>query len=313
MEMSDQPLSLTGLDLVSLRLLVAAVEEGNLARAAAREHIAISAVSRRIADLELRLGVKLLHRHDRGVRPTAAAQSMLGRIRGIFALLEQIVGDVSDIRSGAKGFVRMQAHMTAVAGSLHVRIARFLEGHPGIDVELDEATSAEILHAVRVGSCDLGLVSGTVEGGELCLIPWATDELVVVVPAGSPLLQFQRLHFLDLIDYPFIAMQRDSALLPLCRHHAAAVGKSLRERAHVTSFENARKMVQAGLGVSIIPAEAAYPFIGEGGIAVRPLAEAWALRTLMLCVRSLTQLTGATRLLMEHLARDNPQSKPETS
>lgn len=302
--MADQPLALAGLDLVSLRILVAAVEEGNLSRAAEREHIAISAVSRRITDLELRLGVKLLHRHDRGVRPTAATELVLERIRGIFDLLDQIVGDVNDIRRGAKGLVRMRAHMTAVAGSLHIKIARFLERHPGIDVELDEATSADILHAVRVGTCDLGLVSGTVDGGELCLIPWATDQLVVVLPLGNPLLQSDRLRLVDLLDQPFIGMQRDSALLPLFRHHAASTGRRLRERAHVTSFENARKMVQAGLGISIIPAEAAYPFAHEDGFEVRPLVEEWAMRTLMLCVRSRTQLARATRLLIEHLAPD---------
>lgn len=57
--------------------------------------------------------------------------------------------------------------------------------------------------------------------------------------------------------------------------------------------------------------EAAYPFSGENGIQVRPLAETWAIRTLMLCVRGRHQLSGATRLLMEHLALDHPESLPE--
>ena len=69
------------LDPVSLRLFVAAMEEGAIARAAEREHLAASAASRRLADLEQQMGVALFARSNRGTEPTAAAYALLDLAR----------------------------------------------------------------------------------------------------------------------------------------------------------------------------------------------------------------------------------------
>lgn len=293
-----------GIDLITLRLLIAACEEGNLARAAARENIAVSAVSRRISDLEAKFGVQLLHRHDRGIKATAAAELVLPRIRGLFDLLGQVSEDLRKVSNGERGLIRIQAHMTAAASSLPAQIAAFLERRPGIEVEFDEATSSSITYAVRVGLCDIGLVSGTVDGGDLELIPWAEDELVAVLPPDSDLRDHAKLQLEDMLDTPFIGMQRDSALLTMYRSQAAALGRTLHERAHVTSFESVRKMVGLGLGVAILPAIVVRPFASSDNIVVRPLAEAWARRALVLCVRNREQAPAATRLLIDFLLAD---------
>lgn len=296
--MNPNPASL---DLTSLRLLLAVVEEGNLARAAARENIAISAVSRRIQNLEVRLGVTLLHRHDRGVEPTPAALLVIDRVRDVLDLLGQIVGDLGEIRDGSRGLIRIQAHTTAASGILPRLIARFLADHPNIDVSIDEATSIDILDAVRHGLCDLGLVSGTVEPAELELMPWAVDQLVAVLPPQHPLESRETLDLGAMLTYPFIAMHRDSALVALYRGHARALGKPLIERANVTSFDVAAKMVGEGLGVAILPAEAASAAAALYGAILRPLAEPWASRSLALCVRDPARSSGPTRALIEFL------------
>ena len=285
----------------TLRLLLAAAEEGNLARAAEREHIALSAMSRRISDLEAWLGVTLLVRHDRGVSPTPAGDMVLGQIRTIVGLVNKLVADVAEVRGGSRGHVRVQAHMSAASGALPEKIASFLALHPGIEIELEEKTSLEILHAIRVGNCDVGLVSGTVDGGDLHLIPWLDDELVVALPPGSGLRSRKEIAFRDLLSEPFVGMQRGSALLELYHRHAAAMGAKLRVRAHVTSFESVRKLVEAELGVAILPAVAAYPFAREDGLAVRPLAESWARRPLAVCTRDPTSATPAAKLFIAHL------------
>ena len=286
---------------MTLRVLLAAIEEGNLARAAARERIAVSAVSRRISDLEARFGVTLLHRHDRGVEPSAAALMIVDRIRGMFDLLQQIVEDIGEVRHGTRGLIRLRAHMTASAGVLPDLLAEFLSRHPGIDVQFEEATSGEIVHAVKVGTCDLGFVSGTTNECDVQMIPWAEDELVAILPAISPLRDRDSLTLAELLDFPFVGMQRDSALIAMCRSQAAAMGRSLVERAHVGSFEIVRKMVGCGLGVAILPADAARPFVSQAGIVAVPLAESWARRPLLICVREKARLSAATRLLIETL------------
>lgn len=288
-----------GIDLITLSLLLAASEEGNLAKAAIRENIALSALSKRIKLLEERFGVELLQRHDRGVRPTATADVVLPKIQSLFALLDQIAADLHSTSRGEMGLIRVQAHMTAMAGDLPDIIASFLADHPNIDVELDEATSSSVVHAVKVGNCDIGLVSGTVSTDDLEHFPWIQDQLVVVLPEGHLLAAQQVVTFAELAAEPFVAMQRDSALLELFRAKAALTGFSLSERTHVTSFDMAKKMVRNGLGVTIIPASSIEE--NDRGLEVRSLAEGWAKRSLVICIRSKNRLSGPATLLLQHL------------
>ena len=288
-------------DLVSLRVFVAAAEEGSLAKAAARHYIALSAVSRRISELEATAGVQLFDRHDRGMSLTAAGSMLLARLHNVFDLLEDIASELDAFSSGSRGHVRIQAHMSAMAGVLPEKVASFLAANPGIEVDVDECTSLEVLHSVRIGSADLGLVSATLEESSIHMIPWRQDELVVILPIGHALAQRQTLSLAEIVGEPFVSMQRDSALLTLCRNHAKAAGKTLHERVHAASFESVRKMVSIGLGIAILPAGSAYPWAIDSRIEVRPLCEKWATHSLVLCIRNPAQMSTATKLLVEHL------------
>jgi DNA-binding transcriptional LysR family regulator len=292
-----------GLDLLTLRVFAAAAEENNLARAAEREHIALSAASRRISDFEARAGVLFFERRDRGMILTAAGRRLLEQLQDVFALLDRIALDLDEVRVGARGHVRIHAHMSAMASDLPEVLSGFMALHPGIDLELMEQTSVEAIHAVQTGSADIGIISGNVPAKELDLRHWKKDELVVVLPAAHPLGVEPRITLQELLDEPFIAMQQGSALLALYREHAKQLGRSLRERAHATSFESVRKLVSVGLGVSILPASAAVT-TPSTEIAVRPLEEPWASRTLVICTRELSSLATAVKLLIEHLCTD---------
>jgi DNA-binding transcriptional LysR family regulator len=299
------PWATLGLDLVTLRVFKAAVEERSLARAAEREHLALSALSRRIADMEARLGTTLLRRHDRGVEPTAAGEVLLRHLGPLFDLLDRAFADVEAFAAGARGHVRLHANISAVSGFLPTALTGFLAANPGIEVSLEERFTADILHAVRTGAADLGLGSGTVRGAppELQLIPWREDRLVAVLPADHPLAAHSGpVRFAELAAEPFVGLSPGSALQQLYRREAEALGLRLRERISVASFDGARRMVEAGLGMAILPDSGAEPRATKTGIVVRPLDEPWAARPLTLCVRRDPEtLPAAARLLAAHL------------
>src|SRR3954453_16256600 len=183
------PWAALGLDLVTLRIFKAAVEERSLARAAEREHLALSALSRRIADMEARLGTTLLRRHDRGVEPTAAGEVLLRHLGPLFDLLDRAFADIEAFAAGARGHVRLHANISAVAGFLPEALASFLAANPGIEVSLEERFTADIMHAVRTGAGDLGGASGPMRGEppDLQLLPWREGRLGAVLPADHPL------------------------------------------------------------------------------------------------------------------------------
>ena len=292
---------LNGIDLVTLRLLLAAKEEGNFVRVAERENIALSAVSRRVTEFEQRFGFSMFDRHDRGVTPTPDGAIMLERITAAVGELEQVASALFDRRDGVAGIVRVQSHISAVIAGLPERLARFMDAHPDVEVQLEECTSQSIIHAVQAGQCDIGLVSGTVDTRSLQAITLTGDDLVAILPPNSELAARQTLSLDALLDEPFIGMHRDSALLELFRTQAQAKNRHLNVRVHATSFESVRACVAAGLGVAIVPAIAVAPFAIQQGFHMRPLSDGWARRTLDLCYRSKGQVSAAARLLITFL------------
>lgn len=289
----------SGVDLVTLKLLLAACEEANFAKAAVRENISLSALSKRVSQMEQRFGVELLERHGRGVRPTAAAIQIVPRIQSVFVILNQLAADLNSFSRGELGMIRLRAHMTALGGTLPDDVALFLRSNPNIDIELDEGTSASIVAAVRSGQADIGVVSGTVDTAGLEHHHWAHDRLVAIVPDDHPLASRDSVDFAELIDTPLVALQRDSALLALFREQAAFIGRPLIERTHVTSFPNAIKMVRMGLGFSIIPSNALPgPVPGASILTIR---DTWVSRQIVLCVRAQDQLTKPASALFRYL------------
>ena len=177
----------------------------------------------------------------------------------------------------------------------------FMAAHPGLDVRVEERTSAEVVHAVSTNTAEIGLISGTVDPGELEVVRWRSDRLVAILPANDPLVSKAQVRLEDIVDRCFIAMQKDSSLLSLYRNQARLMGKQIVERAHASGFESVRLMVAAGLGVSIIPASAIDEMTETLPIVVKPFTETWANRPLMLCVRSVKHLPAAAKLMVRWL------------
>lgn len=121
-------------DPVTLRLFVAVCEERNIARAAAREALVASAVSKRIAAAEAAVGTPLLVRGRRGIAPTAAGEALLRQAREILGQLERLEAELSSFASGVQGSVRVMASVSALASALPYRrdhlVVAVHAGHP---------------------------------------------------------------------------------------------------------------------------------------------------------------------------------------
>lgn len=293
-----------GFDLVTLRVFKAAVEERSLVRAAERENIALSAVSRRIAEMEGRVGTALLRRHDRGVEPTAAGSVLMSRLATLFDILDHTVADLEAFAAGVRGKIRLQVNPSSLAGPFPEDLATFCRLHPDIDVLVEERISTDIFHAVQIGTADVGLVSATMLAPNLHVLRWRDDRLVIVLPAGHRLaVEGPPLRFIDMVHEAFVGLSATMALQNVYRREAALLGVTLRERANVGSFDGVRRMIQAGFGVSILPEGGARPYADSMGLVIRPLDEPWAERPLGICLRDLQTLSSASRLFVAHLLR----------
>ncbi len=296
------------LDPVSLRLFVAVMEENAIARAAAaREHIAASAASRRLAELEDALGVDLFARSNRGSEPTAAAYALLHMARGVLNDLDGIAAQMGDYRAGVRGQVRVVANISAITQFLPGDLQRFMAAHPQVQVRLEEQISSAIARSVAENAADIGILNHGNYGDRVTLLPYREDELVLVAPRGHALARRRSVRLAEALHCDFVGVHPGSAINNLLTRAAADAGRPLRLRIQVTSYDALCLMVSAGLGVGVLPRGSARLYLGTLPLRTVALAEPWARRQLSLCVRAGDTLSSAARLLVDHLRAAPPR------
>jgi len=289
------------LDPVTLRLFVAVCEERNIARAAAREAIVASAVSKRIAALEQALGTSLLVRGRRGIVPTAAGEALLRHAHELLGSMERVHAELSEFASGAHGSVRVVASLSVLAEQLPDDIAAFLARHQSVRVSLDERMSVEVVRSVREGAADVGVLWDSVDLAGLRSAPYRFDHLCVAVHPSHRLARRARVRFADTVDEPTIGVAPAGTMDALLRRQAALLGRTLAHRIQVSSLDAACRIVGAGLGIAILPREATAPHVSATGLAMVPLAEPWSVRRFVICWRADAAPSATARLLIDHL------------
>lgn len=281
------------LDPVSLQHFAAVCEERSIARAAAREALVPSALSKRMAALERELGVPLLVRGRGGIEPTPAGQALLARTREVLGALDRVRSEVGAFGHGVQGSVRVLASPSVLAEHLPDDIAAFLGAHPGVQVSLDERPGEAIVASLRDGAADVGVLWDAADTDGLQARPYRADRLCVAMAPGHALARRPSLRLADTLDQPAICVVPGGQMDRLLRRQAALLGRLPAYRMQVATLEAACRMVAAGLGLAVLPREAIVPFSGAGRLVLVPLDEAWARRRFVVVSR-LPPLVSAT-------------------
>ena len=296
------------LDLVSLRLLISVIENRNITRSARANNIAASAVSKRISDLELRIGARLLYRSSDGVSPTPAGEALYCHAKRMIRLLEALEAELSEYAKGARGHVRLWANTSAVTQFLPEDLALYTRHYPDVRIELRESTSWVIADQVRDGMADIGIFSDHI--GEIGLETrlYHRDTLMLVTPTGHPLAAGGPVRLADTLDTDHVGLHEGSSLQARILEEAERLGKRVRIRVQVLGFDGVRRMVEAGLGVGVLPRGAVVPYLGSGSFEAVDLADPWANRALLVGFRDFTTLPVTARALIECLAPSDGQA-----
>jgi DNA-binding transcriptional LysR family regulator len=296
------------LDPTTLRLFVAVCEEGTIARAAEREFIAASAISKRITDVEERIDTALLHRGQRGVVPTAAGNMLLSQARLILQRLSDLHAELGQYANGVRGQVHVVASGLAMAGVLPRDLTTFIAAHERVSLSIQERCTSDAMRCVAEGSAQIGIFVSDGTANTLESFPYSQDRLVVVADRSHPLSQRHSVAFVDTLQYAHIETPVESHLLAMMRAAASAEGRELRIRAKVPSFELGVRIASDGNGVAIIPAAALARHAHANDLGVIPLEDHWAILNLVIRVRYQATLAPAARLLVSHLRTCDSQS-----
>lgn len=288
-------------DAVTLKLFIAVCEEGNIARAADREAIVASAVSRRIAAIEEDIGAPLLVRGRRGIKPTAAGETLLRQAREVLRAMDRMNSELSEFASGVQGHVRVVATPAVLAESLADDIGSFLEQCPQVRVSTDERVSPEVVRAVREGAADMGVLWDASDLSGLRAEPYRQDHLCVVVRDRHPLAERSSLRFDEVIGQIAVGVAPGGMMDILLRREAARLSRTLVPRVQVSGIDVAVRFVAAGMEPAILPREAAEGHAKARALVFVPLAHDWARRQFVIVTREGDGETATTRLLVQHL------------
>jgi DNA-binding transcriptional LysR family regulator len=288
-------------DLTDLSLFREVVEAGSITRGAERAHLALAAASTRIRSMEDAIGAALLVRSRQGVVPTQAGRTLLQHARIMLQQAERLREDLGAYAGGMAGQIRVLSNTNALTEFLPESLSSFLSEHPHVSVDLEERLSDEIVGLIAEGVADLGIVAGTVDAGALETYPFRRDRFVLVVATDHPLAKRAKVSFADVLDRDFVGLDRASALQRFLADKAARIGRPLRLRVQLRSFDAVCRMVECNVGVGIVPETTARRTARTMGIVPVVLSDPWAVRDLTICVRNMQELPPFARQLVEHL------------
>lgn len=292
-------------DIVTIRLFLAIAEAGSIAGAARSQHIAASAVSRRIQELELVVGAPLLERRPRGVVLTPAGEVFAEHGRRLLDQVRDLDGALRHFADGSRGRVRIAAVTSAIVGRLADLLKDFTESWPEIGLELVELYSAEAVAAVVDGDCEVAVVADSEDLAGLAIADFCADPVWVIAARGHPLFAGREpeaaVPFAAALDHPVISLHQGGVIDEMLHQAAEALGKPLQPSLRVSRFDSLRRLVESGLGVGFLRESSVRPYLTALAIEGAPLDEAWARSRLKIVTRAGAPLAPAAQRLLGFL------------
>jgi molybdate transport repressor ModE-like protein len=303
--------NLARFDFVSIRLAVACAQTGSLTAAAREAHLALAAASRRVRELEEALGEALFERHPRGLLPTAAGRVFVKHGLTLLQTMEQLGGELTDLRRGIARHIRLCASSAAISQFLPPLLARYGNLHPQVHVDLEEQVSEAVAATLREGRTDVAVFVEGPDTTGLATRLFREDELVLVLPAKHRLAGSKTaLAFADALDEEWVSLTAGAAMLQKQQQAALAANRPLKLRMQVRSFDAVCHMVASGLGIAVLPKGASLPIVKGMKLAWRPLADGWAQRRLLVATTA-GQGDAGVASLADFLAASSQNAKPK--
>jgi DNA-binding transcriptional LysR family regulator len=256
------------LNLHHLRVFAAVAEHGGFSKAAAALRLSQPAVSKTVQELERQIGLPLLDRTGRVPRVTEAGAVLFARARELFGVERLAEEDLRALLGLERGVLRVGASTTVATYFLPPLLARFNQLHPGVTLRVLSANTRDVARRLLEGRLDVALVEGPVTHERIQVVPWRTDELVVIAPAAHPLVHRRRVVAADLRKESFILREPGSGTRVVAESALAAQGVHPDATLQLGSTEAIKQAVAAGLGIAVVSRAAAADQLALGYIAV---------------------------------------------
>jgi DNA-binding transcriptional LysR family regulator len=247
-------------DIRKLQILRTLRECGTVTATAEALHMTPSAVSQQLTNLARQLGVPLLEAQGRRVRLTDAARLVLTHTEPVFEQLERTEAALAAYTRGEAGEVRVGAFPTSVPALVVPAVRALRDTHPGVSVRVREAEAAEAYDLLAAGEVDLALSlaaeAPSAADPRFTQVPLLADPLDVALPPDHPLARADSLNLTDLAADPWI-FGGSGPWSDITRRACEAAGFSPHQGHSASGWTAILAMVEAGMGVALVPRMAA--------------------------------------------------------
>src|SRR5665213_1237847 len=292
------------LNLGRLQVFCEVVSRGSFSAAAEALAYTQSAVSQSVARLEAESGATLVVRDRRGVRATAAGETLITHAEGIFASVEAAEAELAAVLGVRSGRLRVASFPSAGATLMPLAVAGFRQAHPDVELTLAEGEPEQMGPRLRAGEFDLALLfefPGVRErpGPGLRSVTLVEDPMHVALPVDHPLVAKPALSLADLRAQQWV---QTSASSPCARHvvrSCLAAGFEPYVAFESDDYDTVQGLVAAGVGVALLPRLALTRV--HSGIVVRALAPSSPTRRVTVATMSGPGVAPAARAMISLL------------
>lgn len=282
-------------------IFVSAVEETTFSKAAERNDLVTSAVSKRITELERRFGKALLYRHGRGVTPTPAGALLYRQAKALLRSAQMVEDSIVGFDAGGLAKIRLAANPSTILQFLPVPLARYLEARRDVRVDLLESHSYDVPRMIVDGDADIGIYHAAYLAPGVVSYRYRTDRVGLVVPRGHALADRKELFLEEALDHDFLGyFPRHSldSFLTLVSH---TISRPPNVMLQVSNFETRCVMIREGLGIAIVPELIAARYLDDMGLVLLSLKDEWAERQFYVCVRDALSMSQPVSELLKYL------------
>ena len=245
------------MEMQQLRYVVAVARTGNFSRAAEQCHVSQPSLSQQILKLEDDLGERLFDRMKRMAKLTPHGETFLRHAVRILEEVDAAEREAADAQALLRGTLKIGVLPTIAPYLLPEVMGGFMEKYPGVEIVVQEDTTAQLMRFLLAFEIDLVFASQPIRDERLEVRELFTEELLLALPPGHPLARKRAVNASDLENEPLIVMKEGHCLgdqvLRFCDRRDLHPNISFRS----AQLETIQALVSAGLGLSLIPAMAA--------------------------------------------------------
>jgi DNA-binding transcriptional LysR family regulator len=261
------------MDLESLRLFVDLADTHSFSKTAERSYMSQSAVSQRIRSLEQEFGYVLVERGkgrpgahftEAGIRLLAGARELLGRA-------DELKREMAELSGAVSGSLRVATVYSIGLHALTPAISQYLAEFPQVNLHVEYLRTNRIYESLLAGTIDCGIVACPKAVPQVEVIALHTETLALILPPDHPLASRESVPLIELDGMPFVAFDHDIPTRGLIDSALKEAGASVEIVHEFDNIETVKRVVEIGLGISLVPEATVTREVRDGTLIVRPL------------------------------------------